>query len=63
MLGALGQENDPLSEPFSCRSAAALFPKLSFVSLTVAQRMPTPAPGCDCSPDPAPAEQCQQSSS
>lgn len=54
MLVALGQENDPLSEPF---------PMLSFVPLTVAQRMPTPAPGCDCSPDPAPAEQCQQSSS
>lgn len=62
MLVALGQENDPLSEPFSCRSAAP-FPMLSFVPLTVAQRMPTPAPGCDCSPDPAPAEQCQQSSS
>lgn len=27
--------------------------------LTPAQRMPTPAPGCDCSPNPAPAEQCQ----
>lgn len=44
MLVALGQENDPLSEPFSCRSAAP-FPMLSFVPLTVAQRMPTPAPG------------------
>lgn len=32
---------------------------LSFVPLTPAQRMPTPAPGCDSSPDSAPTEQCQ----
>lgn len=32
---------------------------LFFVRLTPAQRMPTLAPCCGHSPDPAPAEQCQ----
>lgn len=42
-----------------CWSATALFPMLFIVPLTLAKRMPTPAPGCGYSPDPAPAEQCQ----
>lgn len=41
------------------RWSAALFPMLSFVTLTLTQRMPTPAPGCGYNPDLAPAEQCQ----